>query len=55
MQQMFSMVSDMLKKNRETNKRRLTIRRYKVIPLSQKSGVIEWCTGTIPLGNKNND
>ncbi len=47
---MFGMVNDLLKKNSETNKRRLTIRRYKVIPLSQKTGVIEWCDGTVPLG-----
>jgi phosphatidylinositol kinase/protein kinase (PI-3 family) len=35
MQQMFGMVSELLKQNHETNKRRLKIRRYKVIPLSQ--------------------
>ncbi|KAF6776622.1 hypothetical protein AHF37_03878 [Paragonimus kellicotti] len=23
---------------------------YKVIPMAQRSGVIEWCEGTIPLG-----
>lgn len=44
------MVSELLNKNHETSKRRLKIRRYKVIPLSQKSGVIEWCDNTIPLG-----
>lgn len=49
MQQMFGMVNDLLVRNAQTNKRKLRIRRYKVVPLSQKSGIIEWCDGTIPL------
>ena len=31
-------------------KRRLCVRTYKVIPLSQRSGIVEWCEGTLPLG-----
>ncbi|XP_077197706.1 serine-protein kinase ATM isoform X2 [Paroedura picta] len=50
MQQVFQMCNTLLQQNTETRKRKLTIRRYKVVPLSQRSGVLEWCTGTIPLG-----
>uniref|UniRef100_A0A6J0UF85 non-specific serine/threonine protein kinase n=1 Tax=Pogona vitticeps TaxID=103695 RepID=A0A6J0UF85_9SAUR len=50
MQQVFQMCNTLLQENSETRKRKLTIRRYKVVPLSQRSGVLEWCTGTIPLG-----
>uniref|UniRef100_A0A8D2J9V7 non-specific serine/threonine protein kinase n=1 Tax=Varanus komodoensis TaxID=61221 RepID=A0A8D2J9V7_VARKO len=50
MQQVFQMCNMLLQENTETRKRKLIIRRYKVVPLSQRSGVLEWCTGTIPLG-----
>ncbi|KAM5180001.1 serine-protein kinase ATM [Mantella aurantiaca] len=50
MQQVFQMCNALLQKNSETRKRKLTIRRYKVVPLSQRSGVLEWCSGTVPIG-----
>ncbi|KAM4796105.1 serine-protein kinase ATM [Rhinophrynus dorsalis] len=50
MQQVFQMCNTLLHRNSETRKRKLTIRRYKVVPLSQRSGVLEWCTGTVPIG-----
>ncbi|XP_029458325.1 serine-protein kinase ATM [Rhinatrema bivittatum] len=50
MQQVFQMCNLLLHRNTETRKRKLTIRTYKVIPLSQRSGVLEWCTGTLPIG-----
>ncbi|XP_051881913.1 serine-protein kinase ATM isoform X4 [Pristis pectinata] len=50
MQQVFQMCNTLLEKNSETRKRKLTIRTYKVIPLSQRSGILEWCTGTLPIG-----
>ncbi|XP_034265463.1 LOW QUALITY PROTEIN: serine-protein kinase ATM [Pantherophis guttatus] len=50
MQQVFQMCNTLLQQDADTRKRKLTIRRYKVVPLSQRSGVLEWCTGTIPLG-----
>ncbi|KAM9320664.1 serine-protein kinase ATM [Gastrophryne carolinensis] len=50
MQQVFHMCNMLLQKNSETRKRKLTIRRYKVVPLSQRSGVLEWCSGTVPIG-----
>ncbi|KAK6170767.1 hypothetical protein SNE40_019079 [Patella caerulea] len=51
MQQVFGMVNNLLRKNTETRKRKLHIRQYKVIPLSQRSGILEWCEGTQPLGD----
>uniref|UniRef100_A0A663LSW0 non-specific serine/threonine protein kinase n=1 Tax=Athene cunicularia TaxID=194338 RepID=A0A663LSW0_ATHCN len=50
MQQVFQMCNTLLQQNAETRKRKLTIRRYKVVPLSQRSGVLEWCSGTTPIG-----
>ncbi|KAK6486135.1 serine-protein kinase ATM-like isoform X1 [Huso huso] len=50
MQQVFQMCNMLLQRNTETRKRKLTIRRYKVVPFSQRSGVLEWCTGTVPIG-----
>ncbi|KAJ8257146.1 hypothetical protein COCON_G00192980 [Conger conger] len=51
MQQVFQMCSTLLQRNAETRKRKLNICRYKVVPLSQRSGVLEWCSGTVPLGD----
>uniref|UniRef100_A0A665TGJ9 non-specific serine/threonine protein kinase n=1 Tax=Echeneis naucrates TaxID=173247 RepID=A0A665TGJ9_ECHNA len=50
MQQVFSMCSMLLQRNTDTRKRKLYIRRYKVVPFSQRSGVLEWCSGTVPIG-----
>ncbi|XP_074841015.1 serine-protein kinase ATM isoform X2 [Carettochelys insculpta] len=50
MQQVFQMCNTLLQQNTETRRRKLTIRRYKVVPLSQRSGVLEWCSGTAPIG-----
>uniref|UniRef100_A0A8C9RH35 non-specific serine/threonine protein kinase n=1 Tax=Scleropages formosus TaxID=113540 RepID=A0A8C9RH35_SCLFO len=50
MQQVFQMCSMLLQRNAETRKRKLNIRQYKVVPFSQRSGVLEWCSGTVPIG-----
>jgi len=50
MEQVFGMVNQLLIKNSETRKRKLKMRTYKVIPLSQRSGIVEWCEDTVPLG-----
>ncbi|XP_060036103.1 serine-protein kinase ATM isoform X1 [Erinaceus europaeus] len=50
MQQVFQMCNMLLQRNTETRKRKLTICTYRVVPLSQRSGVLEWCTGTVPIG-----
>ncbi|KAF9415043.1 hypothetical protein HW555_007199 [Spodoptera exigua] len=50
MQQVFTIVNTLLEKNPVTNKNKLHIRTYKVVPMSRLSGVLEWCEGTIPMG-----
>ncbi|KAG1660148.1 Serine-protein kinase ATM [Nymphon striatum] len=49
MQQFFSLVNKLLKQNSETKKRKLSMRTYKVIPLSRRSGIVQWCNGTQPF------
>ncbi|XP_072936623.1 serine-protein kinase ATM [Epargyreus clarus] len=51
MQQVFSIVNILLEKNPVTNRNKLYIRTYKVVPMSRQSGVLEWCEGTMPLGS----
>lgn len=48
MQQVFTILNTLLAKNKQTSK--LHICTYKVTPLSQRSGIIEWCENTEPLG-----
>ncbi|XP_047515657.1 serine-protein kinase ATM [Pieris napi] len=50
MQQVFSIVNTLLEKNPITYHNKLLIRTYKVVALSRRSGVLEWCAGTVPLG-----
>ncbi|KAM3964649.1 serine/threonine-protein kinase tefu [Aphomia sociella] len=50
MQQVFNIVNTLLEKNTITSRNKLTIRTYKVVPMSRRSGVLEWCEGTIPIG-----
>lgn len=38
-----------MQRNRETRRRELRIRTYRVIPLKPRTGVIEWVLDTIPL------
>lgn len=50
MQQVFHMMNNMLSYSKTTKKIRLKIRTYIVVPLSQRTGVLEWCENTIVLG-----
>ncbi|XP_065875882.1 serine/threonine-protein kinase ATM isoform X2 [Euphorbia lathyris] len=50
MEQFFGLVNTFLQNNRDTLKRRLSVRTYKVIPFTPSAGVLEWVNGTIPLG-----
>ncbi|KAJ3412055.1 hypothetical protein HDV05_001335 [Chytridiales sp. JEL 0842] len=47
----FSMVNLLLNKSVETRKRNLSIRTYKVVPLGNRVGVLEWVNDTITLGD----
>lgn len=49
MQQVFHMMNNMLSYSKTTKKIRLKIRTYIVVPLSQRTGILEWCENTIAL------
>jgi serine-protein kinase ATM len=49
MQQIFQQMDGVMQRNRETRRRGMRIRTYKVVPLKLKTGVIEWVLDTIPL------
>lgn len=49
MQQVFVQVDELFKRNRDTVKRKLKIRTYKVLPLATNAGVLEWVLDTKPL------
>lgn len=49
MEQVFEQVSALLKTNRSTRQRNLSIRTYKVLPLTNAAGLIEFVADTIPL------
>lgn len=51
MQQVFTMLNDMLQIHKDAKNRRLNIKTYKVVPLTQRSGVLEWCSNSIPLSD----
>jgi ataxia telangiectasia mutated family protein len=48
MEQMFDVANQLLSKNQLTQ--HLNMRTYKVLPLSQRSGLVEWCENTMPIG-----
>lgn len=49
MEQVFEQVSNLLRDHRETRRRKLGIRTYKVLPLHTNAGIIEFVSNTIPL------
>lgn len=49
MEQVFEQVSNLLQKNRTTRQRNLSIRTYKVLPLTATTGIIEFVRDTVPL------
>ena len=49
MEQVFEQVSNLLRDHRETRRRKLGIRTYRVLPLTYNAGVIEFVKDTIPL------
>jgi ataxia telangiectasia mutated family protein len=49
MEQVFELVNVILKRDRHTKKRELSIRCYKVIPLSPQAGLLEFVQHTMPL------
>lgn len=50
MQQVFNIMNEFLSKNATASEQRLNVCTYKVIPFSKRSGMLEWCANTKPLG-----
>ncbi|XP_052895209.1 serine/threonine-protein kinase ATM [Anopheles moucheti] len=50
MQQVFGILNILLRHDKETAHRKLSVRTYKVVPLSRLSGILEWCNNTMPIG-----
>jgi phosphatidylinositol kinase/protein kinase (PI-3 family) len=51
MEQVFGLVNVVLQRDRQTRKRTLSIRDYKVVPLASQAGVLEFVGNTMPLQN----
>ncbi|KAF9565841.1 hypothetical protein CPC08DRAFT_815090 [Agrocybe pediades] len=51
MAQVFDLVNNILKSDRETRRRELRVRDYKVIPLASQAGMLEFVDNTIPMRN----
>lgn len=49
MQQVFGLINSLLKQS--VPKSQLGIRTFKVVPLSQRSGILEWCVNTEPISD----
>lgn len=49
MEQVFDLVNIVLRNDRETTRRNLRIRGYKVIPLAAQAGVLEFVSNTLPM------
>ncbi|KAH8386431.1 hypothetical protein KR093_000425 [Drosophila rubida] len=50
MQQVFGLVNELVNTDSECINRKLQLRTYQVTPLSMRSGILEWCSNTIPIG-----
>lgn len=51
MQQVFNVINKLLQNEPKTKSKRLQVRTYKVVPLSQRTGVLEWCENTQTFGD----
>merc|ERR1711908_90213 len=48
MQQVFELTNQLFRETSTTKDHQLNMRTYKIVPLSQRSGVMEWCSNTLP-------
>ncbi|XP_066152379.1 serine-protein kinase ATM isoform X2 [Euwallacea fornicatus] len=48
MQQVFTIMTNLLSSNKQTNN--LLVRTYKIVPLSMRSGILEWVANSMPIG-----
>jgi len=49
MEQVFDLVNNLLRSDRETKRRDLRVRGYVIIPLSNQAGLLEFIGNTSPL------
>lgn len=49
MQQVFTIMNNLLAANKQT--KNLLIRTYKIVPLSMRSGILEWVDNSMPIGD----
>ncbi|KAJ7247652.1 hypothetical protein B0H12DRAFT_1124902 [Mycena haematopus] len=49
MEQVFTLVNTVLESDRETNRRKLNVRGYTIVPLGAQAGVLEFVVNTTPL------
>ena len=49
MEQIFEQMNLVMQRNYKARQRFLNVRTYKVVPLANRSGVIEWVADTMPL------
>ncbi|KAL7034827.1 hypothetical protein ACKWTF_008120 [Chironomus riparius] len=50
MEQIFGVVNKLLLLDKNMQKNNARIRTYKVVPFSRRSGILEWCANTTPIG-----
>lgn len=50
MQQIFGVVNKLLSLNNDMKMKQAKIRTYRVVPFSRRSGILEWCKDTMPIG-----
>jgi len=50
MEQIFGVVNKLLALDKNMQKNNARIRTYKVVPFSRRSGILEWCANTTPIG-----
>lgn len=49
MEQVFELVNMVLRRDRETKRRNLSVRGYTVVPLASQAGILEFVENTMPL------
>lgn len=50
MEQAFSLINTLLRRDERTRRRNLRMRTYKVVPLQARTGLIQWVDNTKPIG-----
>lgn len=48
-EQMFSIMNDLLQSDPQCARRKLNLRTYQVVPMTKKVGILEWVNDTVPL------